>query len=242
MKPPKALLIDLDDTLICFDGVSDQSWKEACEESAGGIAPVDLLVEEINRYAGWYWSDPERHRVGRNDLEATRRLVVRGALKNLNLGDDRLGDRIGDCYSRIRDEKLYIFPGVHQALDELKSRGMPLCLVTNGEAHVQRDKIERFSLEHHFDGILIEGELGYGKPDKRVFEQALAIVGAEAEESWVIGDNLEWEIAAPQQLGFTCVWVDKRGNGLPPWSEVRPDAIVDRFTEVLDLISSAEER
>ena len=240
MRVPKALLIDLDDTLICFDGVSRESWTEACEEVAGGRVPVDPLLYEINRYADWYWSDPDRHRTGRNDLEATRRLVVREALENLNAPDDRLGDEIGDTYTRLRDDKIFLFPGIHQALDELKHRGLPLCLVTNGEAHVQREKIERFSLEHHFDGILIEGELGYGKPDKRVFERALAVVGTNAADTWVIGDNLEWEIVVPGKLGFTCVWVDKKGKGVPLESDARPDAVIDRFPEVLDLIAAAE--
>ena len=240
MRVPKGLLIDLDDTLICFDGVSNESWTEACETAAEGAVPADLLVDEIHRYADWYWGDPARHRIGRNDLEATRRLVVREALKNLDASDDRLGDKIGDTYSRIRDEKLYLFPGVHQALDELRHQGMPLCLVTNGEAKIQREKIERFSLERHFDGILIEGELGYGKPDERVFQRALAIVGTEAADTWVIGDNLEWEIAAPGKLGFTCVWVDKKGSGVPHESDARPDAVIDRFPEVLDLFRAAE--
>ena len=119
MRLPKALLIDLDDTLICYDGVSEESWSEACTGVLDGPIAVDTLIAEINRYSNWFFGDPKRHRVGRNDLEETRRMIVREALKNLDMDNDRLGDEIGDRYSAIRDEKLFVFPGARQALDEV---------------------------------------------------------------------------------------------------------------------------
>lgn len=114
-----------------------------------------------------------------------------------------------------------------------------MCLVTNGERHIQRRKIERFLLEPYFKGILVEGELGFGKPDERVFLKALEILNTRAEETWVIGDNYQWEVIAPSRLGFTTVWVDKRGGGLPADVSVKPDAIIDTFSELLDLVAAA---
>ena len=240
MKPPKALLIDLDDTLVCFDGDVMAPWVEAIEAVGGIPVPVDLFVDEVMRQSMWYFSDAARHRIGRNNLETTRRLIVRGALKKLNHQNDKLADELGDRYSTIRNSKLQLYPGTREALETLKQRGMPMCLVTNGEAHLQRRKIERFILEPYFKGILIEGEMGYGKPDERVFKRALDIVGASAEETWIVGDNFEWEVIAPQKLGITCLWIDKRKNGPPADTAVRPDAVIHRFGEVMDLIAAAE--
>ncbi len=240
MRPPKALLIDLDDTLINYDGVATAAWFDACNAAANNHPlTVEALVEAIEHYAHWYWSDSERHRVGRNNLEETRRLTAREALKRLGHPDDELGNLIGDAYCRIRDEKLHLFPGTREALESLKQNGVPMCLVTNGEKHLQRRKIERFLLEPYFKGILIEGELGYGKPDERVFKQALEILGVPARDSWIIGDNYEWEVVAPRKLGFTCVWVDNRQSGPPAGAVVRPHAIISIFSEVPDLIQAA---
>ena len=50
---------------------------------------------------------------------------------------------------------------------------MRLALVTNGAASLQRQKIARFELEPLFDLILVEGELGFGKPDERIYRLAL---------------------------------------------------------------------
>jgi putative hydrolase of the HAD superfamily len=242
MKPPKALLIDLDDTLICYDGYSNESWTEACKAHVGmGLqnAKVQPLVEEILTGASWYFSDPERHRIGRNNLEETRRLIVQEALKKLGVPDNELADKIGDEYSLIRDKRLHLFPGTRETLEALQRRGIPMCMVTNGQTHLQRRKIERFLLEPYFAGILVEGELGFGKPDERVFRKALKILETPAEDAWIIGDNYEWEVVAPKRLGLTAVWVDKRKTGPPADATVRPDAAIYVFSELLDLIASA---
>jgi FMN phosphatase YigB (HAD superfamily) len=56
-----------------------------------------------------------------------------------------------------------------------------------------------------------------------------------------VGDNLEWEVVIPKGMGFTCIWRDKHGAGLPPYipHDRRPDAVIDQFHEVLDLIDKA---
>jgi hypothetical protein len=50
--------------------------------------------------------------------------------------------------------------------------------VTNGDASQQRDKIERFGLAPYFEVMVIEGEVGAGKPDKAVFRYAPDRLGA----------------------------------------------------------------
>jgi putative hydrolase of the HAD superfamily len=50
----------------------------------------------------------------------------------------------------------------------------------------------------------------------------------------MVGDNLEWDVAAPQRLGLRAAWVDGPGRGLPEGSPVRPDRILRAFPEFLD--------
>jgi putative hydrolase of the HAD superfamily len=53
------------------------------------------------------------------------------------------------------------------------------------------------------------------------------------DEAWMIGDHLEWEVAAPQRLGIVGIWVDVLGEGLPDSSTVRPDRIIRKLSELL---------
>ena len=106
-------------------------------------------------------------------------------------------------------------------------------MITNGDGAGQRRKIERFGLERYFDRVLIEGELGFGKPDPAVYETAMAALGSTPEDTWCVGDNIEWEVAGPQRLGIHAVWVDRSGGGVPADTDIVPDRIIRSLAELL---------
>ena len=126
-----------------------------------------------------------------------------------------LAVRLADRFTAYREEEMFVFPGAHDAIDALKALGVKLALVTNGAAGAQRAKVERFALSHRFDHIQIEGEHGFGKPEERAYLHAMQALGVTASETWMIGDNLEWEVVAPQRLGIYAIWIDVHGDGLP---------------------------
>ena len=110
---------------------------------------------------------------------------------------------------------------------------MKLALVTNGAAETQRAKIVRFALEHRFDHIQIEGEHGFGKPEERAYTHAMEALGVTARDTWMVGDNLEWEVVTPQRLGIYAIWMDAHGDGLPEGSTIKPDRIIRSLSELL---------
>jgi HAD superfamily hydrolase (TIGR01509 family) len=124
-------------------------------------------------------------------------------------------------------------PEAHETLDRLKELDLKLALITNGVAEPQRAKVVRFALEHRFDHIQIECEHGFGKPEERAYKHAMEVLGVGPQETWMVGDNLEWEIVAPQRLGIYAVWHDAYGVGLPADSPIRPDRIIRRLSELL---------
>jgi putative hydrolase of the HAD superfamily len=134
----------------------------------------------------------------------------------------------------MRREEYQLFPDAHATIDRLRGAGVRLALVTNGPSHTQRAKVARFELEHRFDHIQIEGEFGKGKPEPEVYVHALERLGVPAGESWMIGDNVEWEVAAPQRLGMRGIWYNPHGLGLPPDSAVRPDRILSRLSQIFE--------
>ena len=140
---------------------------------------------------------------------------------------------------------MFVFPGAHDAIDELKARGVKLALVTNGAAGAQRAKVERFALSDRFDHIQIEGEHGFGKPEERAYLHAMQALGVTASDTWMIGDNLEWEVVAPQRLGIYAIWIDVHGDGLPAGlhREARPHhPLADGTVAPRALIAAAQVR
>ena len=80
--------------------------------------------------------------------------------------------------------------------------------------------------------ILIEGEFGAGKPDAAVYRHALDTLGARAEETRMVGDHLDFDVAGAQQLGMQGIWIDRAGEGLPAGCVVCPDRIIRTLTEL----------
>ncbi|MDG5815828.1 HAD family hydrolase [Chitinispirillales bacterium ANBcel5] len=231
---PGGILFDLDDTIVAFGLVSGPVLQEVCSAYAGETGvECQKLLDSLMDASRWYWGDKERHRIGRNNQKQARRKIVEEAFKSLNITDSELGERLADEYSAKRLSAMYLFPGAIDTLKHFKSKGVKMALVTNGEAGLQRDKIKRFGLESYFDTILIEGELGFGKPLEGIYNLALERLGEEASNCWMVGDNLEWEVEVPSRLGFYTVWNDVRGKGLPAGSTIAPHRIVRSIAELM---------
>jgi len=235
----KALLVDLDDTLLDYTGGVDECWQHACEAHAGpvGIDPSGL-VKAIAETRRWFWSDPGRHRIERTDMLRAWTRITAHALASVGRADEEMAATIAADFSERRWARMVLFPGVTDALEALRGRGVPMALVTNGDTVHQRRKIAQHDLERFFDVIVIEGEMGVGKPQEVVYRYALSKLRIKADEAWMVGDNLEWDVAAPQRLGLRGIWVDGPGLGLPKASGVVPHRIVRAFPELLETDSS----
>ena len=235
---PRAMLIDMDDTILSAYGRPEIAWNNVAAEFAGELAPLSpqQVAAAIVDSARKFWATAEAA-----VAVETRRSAARGGQRRIcracggwpaALPMD-LAVRLADRFTAYREEEMFVFPGAHDAIDALKAHGVKLALVTNGAAGTQRAKVERFALTHRFDHIQIEGEHGFGKPEERAYLHAMQALGVTAPETWMIGDNLEWEIEVPQRLGIYAIWMDAHGEGLPAESTVKPDRIIRSLTELL---------
>ena len=240
MALPRAILFDLDDTLISAYAQPELAWLAIAGEFAPALQaiPTSQVADAIAVGSEHFWSDAERHRLGRLNLVDARAGFVMEAFRALArdgypalpaaLAQDMVGR-----YATYRDEQMYLFSGAHDLVDTLRARGVKLALVTNGTGPAQRAKIDRFELAHRFDHIQIEGEHGFGKPEERAYLHAMSTLGVAPHETWMVGDHLEWEIAAPQRLGIFAIWHDAVGQGLPEGCPIKPDRVIRSLAELL---------
>ena len=236
---PAAILFDLDDTILsCEGGDYRKLWRKSIEEQIhlfDGLS-VQALFEEIRKVAREFWSDADRHRRGRLEIQASRQHIVATAATNLNHGNDEAAIQLADHYHERREFNVVPFEGALETLEHFHRSSTKTALITNGASETQRGKIDKYQLDRYFDVVLIEGEFGRGKPDPVVYTHLVTELEVSAEESWIVGDNLEWEVRVPQQLGFHAVWNDFLNRGLPDGHDVVPDRIVNSIHELIDLV------
>jgi putative hydrolase of the HAD superfamily len=235
---PKAILVDLDDTILDDSGSVEICWRAAWEDAAPSLPGLELeaLLAASRRAGNAYWSDPERHRLGRQDLRASTTAVVHAALVSLGCNRPDLARAVAHAYRDLREAAIDCFPGAIETLAELIRRGFRLALLTNGAGTAQRAKIERFALASYFVSIHIEGEMGVGKPDERAYHHALRALEVLPYEAWMVGDNFEWEVVVPQRLGLGTVWVDRQGKGIPNGASVVPNHVIQSLDQILGLL------
>jgi len=238
---PTAILFDLDDTLISAYGQPKAAWEKVVAEFTRDLAPLTpaQAVNAFTDFALIFWTGTQAHqKKWRLRLKDARREIVREALvRSRQFGatgpDAGLVHAVADRFTTLREEEMTPFPGALETLDKLKDQGVRLALITNGGPETQRPKVARFRLENRFDHIQIEGEHGFGKPEEEAYHHALRCLGVTAEETWMVGDNLEWEVRAPQKHGIYAIWHDAYGKGLPGGSPIQPDRIITSIPDLL---------
>ena len=233
----KGIIFDLDDTLVEFGALGHAVWEEVCDRYSQLHAGLDYqtLLDTVNRTANWYWSDPDRHKKGRNNMKQARRDVMELTFRTLGLDNLALAHEIADEYTRERHDRVELFEDVPGVLSILKKKYI-LILLTNGEQGTQRYKINKFQLDRTFEHIFVEGEVGYGKPEPEAYENVLKTTGLTAGELCMVGDNLIWDVEGAQKMGIYSIWNDHKKQGLPPGSTIKPDLIITHVRELLDVL------
>ncbi|MBW2245501.1 MAG: HAD family hydrolase [Deltaproteobacteria bacterium] len=236
-RPPRALLLDLDDTILVYGPLGDEVWQSVTEHFAPLLGlEAGALLAAVDEAASRYWAPPERSRLGRHDLRGARRTICLWALQALGAPHPERGAAMADAFHDEREARVEPLPGAFDALEHFRTRGIPLVMVTNGGPELQRRKIERFQLAGFFEAILVEGELGFGKPDPRVYGQALAAVDVAPSHAWMVGDNLTADIQGAQSAGLHACWVDAPGQGTDKVSRIRPTATIQALAELIDWV------
>ena len=86
-----------------------------------------------------------------------------------------------------------------------------------------------------FDTIIISEEVGFSKPDKRIFELALERLNVHPEAVLFVGDDLEKDIGGSQNIHMKGIWFNphmkENDTDIKPYAEIRSfDRLLDFFT------------
>ena len=115
------------------------------------------------------------------------------------------------------------------------SRSYALAVLTNGPHDVQRAKLRASGLGRFFPTTIASGEIGFGKPDPRFFLTALERLDIRVDEAIAIGDSLERDVVGARNAGLRCIWLNREQRTLP--SAVVPDHEIVSLSEIPALIA-----
>jgi putative hydrolase of the HAD superfamily len=209
------VLIDLDNTLNDRAGAV-MAWAEAF--SASRRLPVGAAGWMVDRDADGYGG---------------RRAVFTAIRDRFDL-DESVDDLLAGYRLGVR-EYLRPVPGADRCLDQLRTAGLTVAIVSNGGGDAQQHKIDALGFRDRVDAVVVSGEVGVAKPDGRIFHLAAEAVGAQLSQAWVVGDSGPHDIEGANRLGLRSIWI-RRGRRWDPQAEP-PTAIVDRLDDVAPIIT-----
>ena len=116
-----------------------------------------------------------------------------------------------DYYDTHFCEFIEWFPEQLRVVKGLREQGVKLGVITNATTkrlQTQRRKIAALHLEDLFDVVVVSGELGIHKPDRRIFDHTAKLLGVKNEECIYVGDDPNSDIAGALGADMEAVWLD----------------------------------
>lgn len=261
----KAILFDLDNTLLWDDKSVAEAFKATCllAQKKYGINPK-VLEKKVRKHArdlyATYETYPFTQMIGINPFEglwgdfadkgesfrelrelapAYRKNAWKKGLQDVGVNDTVFGEVLAERFPIERKNHPYVYPGTFEELDKLKGK-YQLMLITNGSPDLQQTKLRITpELKSYFDHIVISGAFGKGKPDSAIFEYALRHLSAQQDEVMMVGDNLMTDILGASRIGIASTWINRDHKET---NEVVPTYEIADLKELLPIIEQINKK
>jgi putative hydrolase of the HAD superfamily len=255
----QAVVFDLDDTLVVEEPAAVAAFMEVCRQAEQHCGvEADKLYAIVRETARSFWrqsparpycieigissweglwaefeGDDPTLRVLREWAPHYRVESWRAALMKCGVSNINLATELADAFRKNRRKHQVLYDDTIYCLDEF-SKLFPLALLTNGVPDLQREKIEVTGIAKYFTEIVISGEVGYGKSDRRIYQLVLSRLGTKPESTWNIGDSLERDILAAKATGIKTVWVNR--HGMSRDESIVPDLEVSNLAQLVTTV------
>lgn len=217
------LLADADGTLMDFETAEAHALRDAC--AVMGVPLDEAKAARYSEINEELWRAFERREVTQAELR-----VLRFARFFDEMGIALDAVEMADCFVLALSKQNNEIPGAHAFLREAAAR-VPVVIVTNGIARVQRSRFGLSRLGRYVKGYVISGECGFAKPDPRMIERGLMTAGAAPDRALMLGDEPLSDIAAANAAGVDCCWFNPTGRANK--TAHRPTYEVANLCEVL---------
>jgi putative hydrolase of the HAD superfamily len=212
-NPPRAVLLDLDETLIDGSGLLTSTVAVSAafvtrHPELGLDAPTLARANGAAWQRSWAEHEPKWIRGELDDLGLST-AVWTGALVELGVAEpERYAAEAAREHVAALAAATRPFDDVLPVLNALAAAGVPLGVVTNGSSSAQRGKIALIGAQR-FAVIAVTGEHGVAKPDPAIFRIALEQLGLPADQVVHVGDNLSADVGGAQAAGIPTVWLNR---------------------------------
>jgi putative hydrolase of the HAD superfamily len=230
------VLFDLGDTLLDFEPMDTRAlFRRAArltydELAARGASPMPAFERYTRVYFrgvkwAYFWAKLRRREFNSLDL-------LRQFHRTMGLpADEELLRELAWRWYEPVIEHTRVEPDLRATLAELSASGLRLGVISNTfvPGFVHDRQLEMVGLLEFLPVRVYSSEVGYRKPDRRIFEAALSRLGVGARETLFVGDLVKTDIIGARRMGM-------RTALKQPYANLRPHRIADHVVrKIADL-------
>ena len=222
------VLLDFDETLVSFTESEAVSIRKVYNKYniPATVENMALYHNENERL----WREFEKGKIKKKEIERNRfsKVVERFGLSNIT------ADQMNRDYVNYLKNSAILIDGAIEFLEDIEDAAT-IAIVTNGIERVQQNRLKLSRVIDFADGVFTSEKTGYNKPDKRIFLNALKVLGVEnTKKVLVVGDNLQSDIKGGINAGLDTCWVNF--SGAENTTNIRPTYTVYDFTQLKTVI------
>jgi putative hydrolase of the HAD superfamily len=134
----------------------------------------------------------------------------------------------------ISRHRLRLYPYVREVLDVLREH-YRLAIVTDAQSTHALNELHQVGMLGYFRPVVVSGDHGYRKPDRRLFRRAVDAMGVAPGDTLYVGNDMFRDIFGAREAGLTTVMFDS-GQGTKVYRDIRPDYTITDFRDLLAIL------
>lgn len=225
------IFFDLDDTLYDFSAASRESFHETYD-----LLGYDRFFSSFQEFMDIYtprnlelWKEYGKGTITKDELNKQR---YNHPLQVVGIDDEELAARFcREALSRIPTKNILI-PGAIEILEYLYPK-YNLYILSNGFQELQAHKMQTAGLSKYFKRLILSDHIGINKPRRELFEYALESTSSQLEESIMIGDMFETDIAGAANIGMAQIFFNRQGVSPLPFA---PTYEITKLSEIRGIL------
>lgn len=229
--PYKNLFFDLDDTLWAFSANARDTYEEMYRKY-----DYDRFFDSFEHYYSLYqrrnlelWAEYADGKVTKEELNRQRYLYP---LEAVGAGDSALAEAYEKDALATIPTKSKLMPHAREVLEYLSAK-YNLYILSNGFKELQFHKMRSSDIDKYFRKVVLSDDIGILKPWPEIFHFALSATLSELNDSLMIGDSWENDIAGAAGVGMHQVFYNLSGRTDLPFT---PTYQITDLKELLDLL------
>ncbi len=240
--PIEAIFLDLGNTLrmLVKDEQHMATARRKIAEMVGTDEDPQAFCEKLNtRYKDYRkWAFEELREAPEEELW-TRWLVP-------DFPAERIAPLAGELTYQFRQSmgRRVVVEGAREVIEELQRRRYILGIISNliGKREIP-EWLEAEGFTPYFKSVVLSSIYGIRKPDPAIYLEAAHRAGVEPGKCVYVGDNLKRDVTGTRKAGFGMIIIMISPDQLAQETitdENRPDEIIHKFTELLDIFPARE--